>query len=220
MKIKLSYPKIPDTLHCPLRQCVAFEKYDGTNIHWVWKPGHAPASGFEAYGTRRDRFTISPDGIKQFNQAHPELEQVIYWWDEPGTMQLLNIFLEKNPKYNSAKEIIFFTEYFGPNSFAGSHRKVDPMQLVLLDVQKDGVLIPPADLINDFSKFNLARVVFQGKFTGQLFVDVRKGKYNVAEGVVVKGMVDNQVYMAKIKTEAYMERLKTKFQDKWKDYWE
>jgi hypothetical protein len=62
--------------------------------------------------------------------------------------------------------------------------------------------------------------VYQGKFSGQLFVDVRKGKYNVAEGVVVKGIFSGQVYMAKIKTEVYLDRLKKEFKDNWKEYWE
>ena len=33
----LVYPKIPDSKNCPHEQCVAFEKYDGTNLHWVWE---------------------------------------------------------------------------------------------------------------------------------------------------------------------------------------
>ena len=65
-----------------------------------------------------------------------------------------------------------------------------------------------------------SQTLFKGKFTGQLFVDVRKGKYNVKEGVVVKGMVGDQVYMAKIKTEAYLQRLQSQFKNDWKNYWE
>jgi hypothetical protein len=84
----------------------------------------------------------------------------------------------------------------------------------------DDKIIPPDQFVEDFKQFNIARIVFQGKFSGQLFVDVRKGKYDVKEGVVVKGIYSNQVYMAKIKTEAYLERLKNEFQDNWKEYWE
>jgi len=51
-------------------------------------------------------------------------------------------------------------------------------------------------------------------------VDARKGKFDVKEGIVVKGMVGGQVYMAKIKTEAYLERLRKDFKDDWKKYWE
>jgi hypothetical protein len=32
-RVKLVYPKISDTRNCPLERCIAFEKYDGTNLH-------------------------------------------------------------------------------------------------------------------------------------------------------------------------------------------
>jgi hypothetical protein len=34
----LYYPKIPGSRHAPLERCLAFEKYDGTNLHWSWDP--------------------------------------------------------------------------------------------------------------------------------------------------------------------------------------
>lgn len=213
MKTKLVYPKIPSTLDCPLRQCIAFEKYDGTNIHWVWQQN----MGWMDFGTRRDRFPLNNKGVAQFEAAHPELSGLDKLWDQDGRLE--NYLLD-NPKYNSAKEIIVFTEYFGPNSFAGQHNPKDEKQLVIFDIQVDGKIIPPEQLVEDFKDFNIAKIVFQGKFSGQLFVDVRKGKLNVKEGVVVKGTVGGQVYMAKIKTEAYLERLKNEFKNDWQSYWE
>jgi hypothetical protein len=215
MKIKLAYPKIPDTLNCPLKQCVAFEKYDGTNIHWVWKPN----MGWLDFGTRRDRFPLNNGGVRQFEQAHPELAGLDQLWDQDPNNSL-ELYLWDHPRYNTVQEVIVFTEYFGPKSFAGSHDPKDEKQLVIFDVMVDGKVIPPEQMLEDFKKWNLAKVVFQGKFTGQLFVDVRKGKYPVKEGVIVKGVVGNEVYMAKIKTEAYMDKLKTQFKDNWKEYWE
>jgi hypothetical protein len=211
MKIKLAYPKIPDTLNCPLKQCIAFEKYDGTNIHVVWRRDY----GWESYGTRRDSFLWMFSGIGQFEQAHPELKGVAALWDPESK---LDNYLTIN--YPNAQEIIVFAEYFGVNSFAGQHKPADQMQLVIFDIQVDGKMLSPEELIEEFKDFNIANVVFKGKFTGQLFIDVRKGKYPVNEGVVVKGIVDDQVYMCKIKTEAYLDRLKTEFKDNWKEYWE
>jgi hypothetical protein len=41
------------------------------------------------------------------------------------------------------------------------------------------------------------------------------------EGVVCKGgMGGDDLWMVKIKTHAYMERLKNAFADRWEDYWE
>lgn len=221
MKIKLAYPKIPDTLNCPLKQCVAFEKIDGTCIALYW----SPEDDFHSFGTRRDKFPSDIEGIRQFNSAHPELTGL-----EGATNRLLypfpmSYFLRTTPPYSQAKEVILFAEYHGPNSFAGSHKKDDQKDLILFDVQVDGRILSPDQFLqfaeaSGTDSLYLPKVVFQGKFSGQLFVDVRKGKYDVKEGVVVKGLVDGQVYMAKIKTEKYLEQLKEKFGDKWKEYGE
>lgn len=223
MKIKLAYPKIPDTLDCPLKQCIAFEKLDGTNIHYVYRN-----LVFTDFGTRRDRFSANDEGAKSFNQAHPELASLHK--DNKDFILGLEIFLLEQDKYHS-KETIFFFEYCGPNSFAGQHQPKEYKKLHLIDVQIDGKMVPPEELIEDFKEFftdpewgdysdRLPKVVFKGKFSGQLFVDARKGKFPVKEGIVVKGMVGDRVYMAKIKTEAYLDRLKNEFKDNWKEYWE
>jgi hypothetical protein len=48
-----------------------------------------------------------------------------------------------------------------------------------------------------------------------------KGRYGVAEGVVVKcGSGGADLWMAKIKTYAYLERLRQAFRERWEDYWE
>jgi hypothetical protein len=212
MKTKLAYSKIPDTLNCPLKQCVAFEKHDGTNLHVIWHSG----IGWYAFGTRRDVFDLDEYGIESFNQAHPELKGWLSSFDPDHAIQHV---LETNYKTKD-QEVSVFVEYVGANSFAGSHQPKDKMQCILIDVEVDGKFVPPEQLIKDFGHCNLAKVVFQGKFTGQIFVDVRKGKYDVKEGVVVKGVVGSQVYMCKIKTEAYLDKLKAHFKDSWRDYWE
>jgi hypothetical protein len=212
MKIKLVYPKIPNTLHCPLRQCIAFEKIDGTNIHWVW----CPQNGFHSFGTRRDRYTYNDVGLAEFHQYHFGLDGL-----EKAFQKIegsLSEFLLK--QFPDSTEIIVFTEIVGPSSFAGKHKQSEEKQAIIFDVQIDGSLLPPDQFINMFQGFTIPKVVFQGKFSGQLFMDVRNGKYPLKEGVVVKGIVDGQVYMAKIKTHAYAQKLMEKFKLDWKEYWE
>ena len=53
--LMLHYPKIPGSRHCPDGRCVAFEKYDGTNLHWEWEREF----GWHSFGTRRDGFTLT-----------------------------------------------------------------------------------------------------------------------------------------------------------------
>jgi RNA ligase len=222
MKIKLVYPKIPDSLDCPLKQCVAFEKLDGTNIHWVWS---VQEEKFTEFGTRRDRFHYSDAGFAMFHQAHPGLDGLedAFFHMSRGNHDGLSMdeWLFWTHPYPAAKQIILFTEFHGSKSFAGAHDPKDnTKRCTLIDVQVDGVMVPPDEFIKKFRGLYQPKIIFQGKFTGQLFMDVRNGKYDVKEGVVVKGVVGKQIYMAKIKTQAYLDKLKETFKDDWKEYGE
>lgn len=196
-----------------LNNCIAFEKYDGTNIHFVWQQNY----GWVDFGTRRDRFSLTNKGVIEFEKAHTELTGIDNLWDQDSSLKM---FLWGNPKYNIYKEIIIITEYYGPNSFAGQHYLSDKKQLTILDVITDEQIIIPQQFSDDFKDFDIAKVIYKGKYSGQFSEDIRNGKYPVNEGVVCKGVVDNKVYMCKIKTNAYMNKLQTQFKDNWKDYWE
>jgi hypothetical protein len=93
---------------------------------------------------------------------------------------------------------------------------------VLFDVSADpGGMIGPQRFVADFGHLAIARVIYRGKFTGKFAEDVRTGKYGVSEGVVCKGGSGGpDLWMAKIKTHAYLEKLKRAFGERWEDYWE
>ncbi|RYF32364.1 MAG: hypothetical protein EOO38_31060, partial [Cytophagaceae bacterium] len=128
----------------------------------------------------------------------------------------------ENANYTSFESFKVFTEFFGAHSFAGLHEDADPKELKLFDVWVEPFgMIGPRQLVADFGHLNTARVVYEGKITGQFVEDVRDGKYNVQEGVVCKGGTGgSDVWMVKIKTRAYMERLKKTFAQEWENYWE
>lgn len=203
MKIPLIYPKIPENKNVFLGKCIAFEKLDGTNMHWVCTPG----VGWSHFGTRRTRFELNEKGIAEFKTIHPELEEA------PHIFLRAYKDIVLNPQY----EIILFTEFLGENSFAGTHQAGDKKRLVLFDAMLEGKLLEPNVFINAYSaykppieyeeEFALPTIIYTGKYTGQLAEDVRKGKYPVNEGVVVKGLVDGQLFMTKIKTKDYLKRL-------------
>ncbi|NMG06674.1 RNA ligase family protein [Brasilonema sp. UFV-L1] len=214
-RIQLVYPKIPGSKNCPSGRCIAFEKYDGTNLHWIWEP----ELGWYGFGTRRDRFDLDDMGITEFNAAHPGLEAAPTLFQTSLAAPLDQLFRE-NPAYNSP-EITVFTEFLGANSFAGMHKPNDPKQLILFDVETTQGIIGPEQFVQDFSAFPIARIVYRGKLTGQFVEDVRAGKYGVAEGVVCKGGSSSaDLWMVKIKTNAYLTRLQQAFQDDWENYWE
>lgn len=213
-RIPLSYPKIPGNDDTLTGRCIAFEKYDGTNLHWVWER----ELGWYAFGTRRDRFDLDEAGIVLFNRHHPGYEDASHLFRMAYADPLEQIFRE-NPAYD-AGELTVFTEYFGPHSFAGVHKKDDVKQLVLFDVQNGSRLVDPEHFVEDFGHLDIARVIYRGKLTARFANAVRNGKYPVSEGVVCKGGTKADLWMVKIKTYAYMKRLKAVFAEDWEAYWE
>ena len=65
-----------------------------------------------------------------------------------------------------------------------------------------------------------SKVLYEGNMNTSFVEDVRIGKYDVTEGVVCKGINQKKSWMAKVKTYAYLERLKSQFKDEWEKYWE
>jgi hypothetical protein len=82
-------------------------------------------------------------------------------------------------------------------------------------------MVGPRRFVEDFGHLPIARVVYEGKLTGRFADDVREGKFGVAEGVVCKGGEGGpDLWMVKIKTHAYLGRLKQAFANRWEVYWE
>jgi hypothetical protein len=213
----LHYPKIPGSRNAPGGRCVAFEKYDGTNLHWDWDRDF----GWHSFGTRRDEFNLTPAGVELFAEKHAQLAGCADVFHATLADGLDQLFRE-HPAYEKCQSLKVFTEFFGPNSFAGRHREDDPKELRLFDVWTDTAgMVPPGRFVAEFGHLNTARVVYEGKLTGKFMEDVREGKYDVDEGVVCKGGSDaDDLWMVKVKTYAYLERLKQAFADRWEDYWE
>jgi hypothetical protein len=221
MKIPLVYPKIPDTTGCMLKKCIVFEKLDGTNIHFTIRKGK-----WTSYGTRRDDFNTlinnGSEGEAEFIKAHPELDGVLKC--QPHDLIIIDEIIHASEKLSKVEELILFMEYFGYSSFAGQHKRDEEHTLTLFDAQIDGRMMLPEEFLKDFRVEEFPeyfpQIIYKGKYSGQLVEDIRNGKYPVIEGAVIKGEIDGQVYMAKVKTNTYMEKLKEQFKDKWQDYWE
>lgn len=209
MKVPLVYPKIPENSNKFFGKCIAFEKYDGTNMHWCWNL----KDGWHTFGTRRTEFSFNQVGIELFIKEHKELQAAPTIFND-NVKDSLSAYLSNSKSYRNS-EFIIFMEFYGPNSFAGAHDAEDArcnaQKLVAIDVSVDGKIIEPKRFIEDFSQFggfDTARVIYTGKYTGQFTEDVRNGKFGVNEGVVVKGLVRGELFMTKIKTKEYLKRLR------------
>lgn len=195
----LQYPSILGSSKAPLgKQCIAFYKYDGSNLRWEW----SPKRGWNKFGTRRQLFDHS---TPLYNQAIPIFEEfadeIVY-----RTKQIV-----KNPE-----RITAFTEFFGPSSFAGSHDFDEQKELRLFDVFlfKKG-FVPPKQFVDVYGSMpQSAEIVYEGTLNRRFVMDVRNGEYNVTEGVIAKG----DAFSVKIKTDEYFKRLRDRFDDEWLNY--
>lgn len=212
----LHYPKIPGSSAAPQGRCVAFEKLDGTNLHWGWDRDF----GWHAFGTRRDESNLTPDGVAAFAATHPGLEDAAPTFLETLAAPLDHV-LRTHPGDSAGCEFKAFTEFLGPHSFAGAHRPDDPKRVVLFDVWAGGHgFIGPERFVAAFGHLPTPRVVYRGRLTGAFLEAVREGRYGVAEGVVCKGGDGETAWMVKVKTYHYQDRLRAAFADRWGDFWE
>lgn len=194
----LQYQSIQGWRTAPIgKSCIAFYKYDGSNLRWEWNPKR----GWVKYGTRRQLFDAN---TPLYNQA------IELFHDTMGTE-----IVERVCEYAGRKveRITAFTEFYGDNSFAGTHDFDEQKTLTLFDVSvyKKG-LIPPRQFIDLFGQYEwCAQVVYTGNMSHQFIQDVRAGLYPVYEGVICKG----DDWSAKIKTLEYLERLKQTAPSRW-----
>ena len=196
----LQYPSIIGSSKAPIgKPCIAFYKYDGSNLRWEW----SPKRGWNKFGTRRQLFDANTE---LYNQAIP------LFMDQLADEIVYRVRQEvKNPE-----RITAFTEFFGPQSFAGSHVLDDPKELRLFDVFlfKRGFL-SPKKFVSSFGDLpQAAEVIYQGNLSIQFIRDVQEGKYPVIEGVVAKG----EDFSVKIKTKSYFDKLFNNFGENWKNY--
>jgi hypothetical protein len=201
------YPKIPNSKGFPAGNCLAFEKYDGSNLRFLW----TKKRGFYKFGTRQ----------RLFDHTDPVFGPAIPVFMETYSESLGKLFTD-HKRFRSAEHILAFTEFLGPNSFAGLHLASDPKEVILFDisVHRFGFL-SPREFVNLLEGIKTAKVVYDGKFNGTFTQDVREGKYGVKEGVVCKtGAGGTDLYMCKVKTYAYLEKLKKMYQSNWQDFWE
>ena len=196
------YPKIDGSNKAPIgKQCIAFVKYDGSNLRWEW----SPKKGWYKFGTRTRLFDATDE---MFGEAIPLFQDTL----GPEIAKRIKD-IERG-----VQSAIVFTEFFGPNSFTGMHNPADPKELRLFDVNlyKRGIM-RPRDFVKNFGDLPFAaQVIYQGTLNHEFITDVRNSVYPVVEGVVAKG----DDFRIKIKTKAYLERLKEVYKDGWKNFWE
>lgn len=196
-----TYWSIPGPSKAPQGPCIAFYKYDGSNLRFEW----TRKRGWWKYGTR----------MRLFDENDPEYGEAVGIFNETYADDIEDV-LRTNKNYRGVEKVTVFCEFYGPSSFAGWHVWEEAHELMLFDVEihKKGFVLPRA-FVDDFGHLKSADVIYEGNCTRQFVEDVKNGQYPVAEGVVCKGVITGKkkseqhgLWMAKVKTRRWIEELK------------
>jgi hypothetical protein len=200
------YPEMDGPSKAPHEHCIGFEKLDGSNMRFEW----SPKRGWHKFGSRSQ--LIDP--------SYPILGKAIPIFMRKYAEPIEKIIRDSKAMRN-AQCVTAFAELFGPSSFAGRHDENDEMDLVLFDfhVHKSGIM-GPRDFLRTFDSLHTPRLIYEGVLNDTLVNDIKAGAYDVDEGIVCKGGSGHKLWMRKIKTQAYIDRLKSSFGDDWKRYGE
>jgi hypothetical protein len=199
-----SYPSIPyHDRHTLNQPCHAFYKYDGSNLRFEW----SKKAGWYKFGTR----------TRLFDHTDPDFGGAIDLFLNGLGDGVEKVFRDR---YKQSDRAIVFAEFFGPSSFSGQHVKEEPKDLVLFDVNlhKKGIL-GPAEFVKEFGHLRSAEVVYQGPFSEEFISEVWEDKLPLVEGVIAKGGEGHSLWMRKVKTKSYKEKLITFFKGDWEKYW-
>jgi len=200
----IEYPSIIASSKAPRQNCIAFEKYDGSNI----RVKYTQKQGFNLFGSR----------TQLFDKSHPFLGSAVDIFHRDYETPLTELIKKEFP---NEREVIAFLEFFGDKSFAGWHDPEDTTKrLVLFDIMvghKNRKFLMPHEFVKmTEGKMVIPRIMYEGNLSDQLIQDVRDGKYDVVEGVICKGTqktgaARGGVWMAKIKTKAYLDKVFNRF---------
>lgn len=184
------YPSITKNVRKDLH-VYAFDKLDGSNIRAGWNS----KKGFYKFGSRTELIDKSSPFAGAITLIQDKYSQ-----------DLSYVFKE----LKWAETVCFF-EYYGPSSFAGAHNFNENMDAVLIDLSpyKIGIL-PPANFIEHFGHLSTAKLLYQGPISTELFDAVKQSTMPgmTSEGVVCKGMDGKELIMFKIKSNAWLSKLK------------
>lgn len=204
------YPSIPGPSKAPQLPCIAFYKYDGSNIRAEW----TKKRGWHKFGTRG----------QLLDESCPLFGGAVKLFHERLGDNIAKV-IRDHKDYRGVTEAIVYCEYFGPSSIGMYHnweelKTKGELKLFDVNIHKRGFVIP-REFVRNFGHLeHSAQVVYEGNFNKQFVRDVREGKYDVREGVVAKGVnpankgrAEHGLWMAKCKTNWWFEEIRRRYKE-------
>lgn len=165
-----SYPSI-DKKFAKKENYYFFDKLDGSNIRAEW----SKKKGFYKFGSRN----------QLINEEHELLGESVL------LIKALEDKFTEIAKKNKIDRFVAFFEYYGENSFAGSHED-EEHKVVLFDVSlyKKGFM-PPSDFIKTFDGIiEIPKLLYIGKPTEPFLESIRNG---TLEGMTFEGVIGKRL---------------------------
>jgi hypothetical protein len=194
-----SYISIPKEIRYD-QSVLIVNKFDGSQIRSEW----SRKQSFYKFGTKNQM-------LGEDNQIFgPAIQLVKEIYQE----DLSKIFTDKKLDH-----VTCFFEFFGPNSFAGWHDPNDKKEVILFDINlfKQG-LISAKDFYKLVGHLKVPDILYEGKFNKIIEEQIRDSSFPgiTFEGVICKGPIDRKTklpIMFKVKTRAWLDKLKNKCAD-------
>lgn len=207
----IEYPSIINSSRAPRRECIAFDKLDGSNF----RSKYTQKRGFDCYGTR----------TQLIDHTTPFWNQMVAIFEKDFKEPLEKLFRDSKD-FRDFREIIVFGEFFGENSFAGFHQE-EPHRIVIFDVlvgHKQRKFLKPQEFVKTISPIIEApRVIYRGNLNDEFIERVRSNEFGLKEGVICKGTETSGAFvggcwMCKIKTREFIDKIKNRFGPDWEKY--
>jgi len=185
-----------------------FNKIDGSNFCAEWNRKLSKKNsnnGITKFGTRNQMInTTSNICYNPFNEA-------INIYNNKYAYNLDKIFND-NKIFRGVNTITIYGEFFGPSSFAGKHDWEEPHDVVIFDIflyKKD--FLRPRDFIDIFGHLDIPKLVYEGLLDESIIQDIVSNIYQVSEGLVLKGVIENKVFMVKVKTQEWLNKVRAMY---------
>lgn len=207
----IEYPSIINSSKAPRKACIAFDKLDGSNF----RAKYTQKKGFNVFGTR----------TQLIDQTTPFWSEMVEVFERDHQEELTKLF-KSDKDLRDFREIIVFGEFLGDNSFAGHHEN-EPHRIVIFDIMVGHKLrkfLKPREFIKKLDGVvEIPKVIYEGNLNEEFIQNVRDNVYNLQEGVICKGVETSGafcggVWTCKIKTNAYLQKLKERFKEDWEKY--
>lgn len=211
-------------------------KYDGTLLgEEIWASNKLDGQNFCAkYSPKLKEFTMFGSKTQNVDETSEQFGKAVLYFKQNLSEKIKNVIIENSKKggvFTGVEEITVFLEWYGENSFAGVHSETNELKLCLIDVflKKKGYIEPKIFYkIFENKGIELPEIIYRGKLTKEFINSIINNDWTsincqystVKEGVVCKRstlMKGQRLPKVKVKTNWWLNKLKEKYPDNWKE---